>query len=205
MSEQGGEVEPLRCAYGDSPYLGCCKLYGHVHDGPRPELYGCWDELDTWKRYIAWLENEFPDGWALSCNSTNLRDLLPLCPPDVRISPWVKPFHVYKKGVRPAYAWEAVIWRGGRNPQWGHKHPPPEKGGAATTPKDFVSANITLKKGLTGAKPPAVCEAILAWLGLVEGDELVDVFPGSGVMGEVAALWLGDARTTTPEQGGSHE
>ena len=72
MAEHEDEFAPLRCAYGDSPYLGCCKLYGHVHDGPRPELYGCWDELDTWKRYIAWLDDEFPDGWALSCNSTEL-------------------------------------------------------------------------------------------------------------------------------------
>lgn len=184
------EKGTLRCAYGDSPYLGCCGLYGHVHEGENPALYGCWDELDTWKRYLAWLDDEYPDGWAFSCNSTNLRDLLPLCPPDVRVSAWVKPFHVYKKGVRPAYAWEAVVWRGGRNPQWGHKHPPPEKGGQATTPKDFVSCNITLKKGLTGSKPEAVCEAIVAWLGLVEGDELHDVFPGLGQMGEVTARLL---------------
>lgn len=201
MSADHSEHVALRCAYADPPYLGCCRLYDHNHhdfdegydEWPRPFDDRCWDDLDTHKLLIGWLGDEFPDGWALSCNSTNLRDLLPLCPPDVRISPWVKPFHVYKKGVRPAYAWEAIVWRGGRNPQWGHKHPPPEKGGQATTPKDFVSANITLRKGLTGAKPPAVCEAIVAWLGLVPGDDLVDVFPGSGVMGEVTALWLGPA------------
>jgi hypothetical protein len=172
----------MRFGYGDSPYLGCCGLYGHVHEGDNPDLYGCWDELDTWKRYIAWLGDEYPEGWALSCNSTNLQALLPLCPPDVRVSAWVKPFHAYKKGVRPAYSWEPVIWRGGRNPQWGHKHAPPEKGGKATTPKDHLACNITLKKGLTGAKPEAFCEWVLDLLNVHEADEMVDLFPGKGAM-----------------------
>jgi hypothetical protein len=106
-----------------------------------------------------------------------------MCPEDVRVAAWVKPFHVFKKGVRPAYAWEPVIWRGGRNPQWGTKHPPPEKGGKATTPKDFLICNITLKKGLTGAKP----EPFVWWLCDLQNyqageDELHDLFPGTGVV-----------------------
>lgn len=100
-----------------------------------------------------------------------------MCPADVRIAAWVKPFCVFKKGVRPAYAWEPVIFQGGRN----KGHPPPVKGGKATTPKDFLACNITLRKGLTGAKPEAFCDWVLDLLNVQEGDEAVDLFPGTGV------------------------
>ena len=170
---------PATFAYADPPYLGCCRLYDHHHpDGL------CWDDVDTHRRLLDRLTTDYPDGWALSCHVPSLRHLLPLCPEDVRVAAWVKPFHAYKKGVRPAYAWEPVIYRSAHNTN----PPAPEKGGKAITPKDFVSANITLRKGLTGAKPPAVCDAILDWLNVQPGDELVDLFPGTGVMGRVAQL-----------------
>jgi hypothetical protein len=106
-----------------------------------------------------------------------------MCPDDVRVSAWVKPFHVFKKGVRPAYAWEPVLFRGGRN----QGHPPPPKGGKATTPRDWHSANITLRKGLTGTKPESVCRWILDLLGFQPNDELDDLFPGTGVMSRVVS------------------
>jgi hypothetical protein len=111
-----------------------------------------------------------------------------MCPDDVRIGAWVKPFNVYKKGVRPAYAWEPVLFRGGRN----RNHPAPRKGGQATTPKDFVSANITLRRGMTGAKPEAFCWWVLTLLGYAEGDRLDDLFPGTGVMAKVLATFNGN-------------
>lgn len=173
----------MRFAYADPPYLGCCRLYSHHHpDGL------CWDHPATHMRLIDSLCEEYSDGWAMSATSVSLRTLLPLCPPDVRVGAWVKPFHVFKKGVRPAYAWEPVIFRGGRNA----KHPPPEKGGKATTPRDWISCNITLKKGLTGAKPEAVCDWIADLLNAQTGDELVDLYPGTGIMGRVA-----ERRTTS--------
>jgi hypothetical protein len=112
-----------------------------------------------------------------------LRVILPLCPDDVRVGAWVKPFHIFKKGVRPAYAWEPVIFRGGRNAH----HPPPAKGGAQTTPRDWVSSNITLRKGLTGAKPDVFCRWVLDLLNVQEGDVVVDLYPGTGVFAEVVA------------------
>lgn len=178
MTTPSSHSRPLRLAYADPPYLGCCRLYDHHHpDGL------CWDDLDTHRQLIGRLVLDFPDGWALSATSVSLRRLLPLCPDDVRVGAWVKPFHAFKKGVRPAYAWEPVIFRGGRNAG----HPPPEKGGKQTTPRDWVSCNITLKKGLTGAKPPAVCEWVLDLLNVQPGDELVDLYPGTAVMGPLAA------------------
>lgn len=172
----------MRFAYADPPYLDCCRLYDHFHgDDGR-----CWDDLETHKLLVDRLQDEFPDGWAMSLNSTGLQRILPLCPTDVRVSAWVKPFCAFKKGVRPAYAWEPVIWRGGRNPQWGFKHSPPPKGGKQTTPKDFIAENITLKKGLTGAKPENFCRWVLDLWNAQPGDEIVDLYPGTGIMTAIA-------------------
>ena len=185
----------MRFAYADPPYLGCCKLYDHEHgDDGR-----CWDDLDTHERLISRLVQDFPDGWALSLTSVSARQILPLCPADARWGPWCKTFGAFKRGVRPAYMWEPVIFWRGRNPNAGHAHPPPELGGKQTTPKDFTRVDmgsalfepITLKKGLTGAKPEAFCEWVLDLLNVLPGDEVIDVFPGTGVMGRVA-----DLRTT---------
>ena len=164
-------------AYADPPYLGQAR---HYRDHPEAAV---WDDPETHRALIGRLVDEYPDGWALSCSSPSLKTLLPMCPDDVRIGAWVKPFHVFKKGVRPAYAWEPVIYRGGRN----QNHPPPPKGGTATTPKDWHSANITLRKGLTGSKPESVCRWVLDLLGYLPGDRVDDLFPGTGVMGRVAA------------------
>ena len=165
----------MKFAYADPVYLGQARHYRH-----HPEAR-IWDDPETHRNLISRLVSDYPDGWALSCSSPSLRILLPMCPSDVRVGAWVKPFHVFKKGVRPAYAWEPVLYRGGRN----LNHPPPPKGGKATTPKDFVSANITLKKGLTGAKPEAFCHWILDVLGWRVGDTVDDLYPGTGVFGAV--------------------
>jgi hypothetical protein len=169
----------MRFAYADLPYLGKCgKFYGHNHPDGR-----CWDDLATHELLVKRLEAEYPDGWALSLSSPALQDILPLCPRGVRVTAWVKPFCIFKKGVRPAYAWEPVLLRGGRNAH----HPPPLKGGKQTTPKDYVAVNITLKKGLTGAKPLAFCEWVLDLLNMQPGDVVDDLFPGTGVMSQAAA------------------
>ncbi len=138
----------MRVAYADPPYLGQAKrLYGDA----------TYDSLSVHAALIARLITQFPDGWAMSLSSPSMRDLLPLCPPEYRVGAWVKSFCAFKKGVRPCYAWEPVVFVGGRNKY----HPPPLKGGKQTTPKDFIIEPIALKKGLTGAKPEKVCRWIL--------------------------------------------
>lgn len=166
----------MRFAYADPPYLGCCGLYEHRHDD------GCWDEIVTHAALIERLVRDFPEGWALSLSSISLRSILPLCPVGSRVAAWVKPFCAFKRGVRPCYAWEPVVFWRGRNPSAGHKHPPPKKGGTQTTPKDFLAESITLRKGLTGAKPAKFCSWVLDLLGWAPGDEVVDLFPGTGAM-----------------------
>ena len=163
----------MKFAYADPPYIGQARRRYQCAEVDHAEL-------------IARLVSEFPDGWALSLSSPTLRQVLNLCPPDVRVAAWCKSFCAFKRGVRPAYAWEPVIYRGGRNPVNGHRAEIPEKNGKQTTPKDFIVEPITLRKGLCGAKPDRVCRWILALLNVHPGDEVTDLFPGTGIMGRVA-------------------
>ena len=156
--------ERLKFAYADPPYIGQAKK----HYGPDAR------EVNH-KLLITHLCNEFPDGWALSLSSPTLRDVLPLCPTDVRVGAWVKPFAAFKVNVNPAYAWEPVIFRGGR-----------KRDRTENTVRDWVSAVITLRKGVSGAKPDAFGFWLFDLLGMRPGDEFVDVFPGSGA---VSAAW----------------
>jgi len=160
-------------AYADPPYLGCCARYDHEHG----HSGRCWDDLATHERLIDGLCEAYPDGWALSLSSPSLRQLLPLCPDDVRVAAWVKPFAVFKPNVNPAYAWEPVIWRGCRT----------QRARTEPTARDWVAAGITLQKGLCGAKPESFCWWLIELLGLQPDDEFVDVFPGTGI---VSATWL---------------
>lgn len=173
--------------YADPVYLGCSRLYP---EHPKAHL---WDDPEHHRKLIQSLTQNCPDGWALSCSTPSLVTLLPMCPPNHRIGSWVKTFCAFKKGVRPCYAWEPVIFVGGRN----KAHPPPEKGGKQTTPKDFLldesgdynspayAGPITLKKGLTGAKSEAFCHWVLDLLNVQPGDQVLDLFPGTGVMSRV--------------------
>jgi hypothetical protein len=157
----------MRFAYADPPYLGCCALYSHEHDVDGR----CWDEAATHAHLIQRLQTDFPDGWALSASSSSLATLLPMCPTVVRVSPWVKPFASFKPNVNPAYAWEPVIWRGGR-----------KRTREEPTVRDWYTGNITLRRGLTGAKPDGFCFWIFDLLNMQSGDELIDLYPGTGAV-----------------------
>lgn len=164
----------MRFAYADPPYFGlAAKFYGKLH--PEAAEY---DKIETHAKLIERLCSEY-DGWAMSLHTPTLKNILPLCPDDVRVCAWVKPFASFKPGVNPAYCWEPVIVRGCR-----------KRGRDVPTVRDYLSANITLRRGFQGAKPDAVCFWIFALLGIEEGDEFVDLFPGSGAVGRAYAKWL---------------
>jgi hypothetical protein len=173
---QGDQV---RFAYADPPYIGQAKRH-YSHDPRCAEV----DHLELINRLVS----EFPDGWALSASTPSLAIILPMCPPGWRMGAWCKSFCAFKRNVRPAYAWEPVIYWGGRNPMNGYPAEIPERNGKQTTPKDFLVEPITLQKGLVGAKPEKVCRWILELLNFQRGDELVDLYPGTGIMGRVAAM-----------------
>jgi hypothetical protein len=175
----------MKFAYADPPYLGQgVKHYGALHDAAA--------DCDTLEWHAALIErlcDEFPDGWALSLHTPSLKAMLNLCPDDVRVAAWVKPFAAFKKNVTRAYAWEPVIFRGGR--------PIP-----ATQPtvRDWIAESITMRRGFPGAKPAAFTWWVLDWLNVTPEDEFVDLFPGSGAVGEAYQAWL-EAQTGNCQAG----
>jgi hypothetical protein len=86
----------------------------------------------------------------LSCHEPSLHILRNYAGRDCRTGVWVKPFCSYKPNVNPAYAFEPVIFRGGR--EFTRDDP---------TVRNWVAANITLKRGLTGAKPRDFCRWVI--------------------------------------------
>jgi hypothetical protein len=149
----------VRFAYADPPYLGC----GHYY----PER----TEVDH-AALLAQLVADFPDGWALSCSSPSLRVLLPLCPPTTRVLAWVKPFASFRPHVNPAYVWEPVLVHGGRP----HAR-------TDDTIRDWHAASVRARDTLIGAKPASFCSWLLDVLNVQPNDELIDLFPGTGIMG----------------------
>ena len=177
-----GTVAPLvrlRFAYADPPYYGlAAKFYGHLH--PDAAAY---DRLETHAALIRRLCEEWPDGWAMHLLQRNLRDILPLCPEDCRVAAWVKGFCHFKPGSRnPQYAWEPIIFRGGR----------PQSGMHCV--RDWVQESMTLKRGFKGAKPDAVVRWVLDLLNADPGDEITDLFPGSGAVTRAIEAWRAEGR-----------
>jgi hypothetical protein len=173
----------MRFAYADPPYLGMgAKMYGKLH----PEAAE-WDKIETHAALIERLSVEF-DAWAYSLTSGSLRVILPICPEGVRVAAWVKPFAIFRRNVHPAYAWEPVIFQGGR------KH-----GRKDDHTRDWVSANITLHRSepgarplaqsVPGAKPVAFCWWVFDLLGAEPDDEFHDLFPGSGAVQRAWEHW----------------
>jgi hypothetical protein len=162
----------MRIAYADPPYPGQAKK----HYGP--------DAREVNHRLLVRHLQTF-DGWALSTSSPALQDVLPMCPESVRVMAWVKPFAAFKKNVNPAYAWEPVIVSPAR------KLP---SGDGISTTRDWVSANITLQRGTAGVKPIKFCYWLFTVLGAERGDQLVDLFPGSGAVTEAWETWRQQTR-----------
>jgi hypothetical protein len=166
----------VKFAYADPPYLGCGRLYARHH----PDAMA-WDDPETHRRLIERLSDEWPDGWALSLHAPSLRTLLPMCPPDVRVGAACKDFCQIRT-LRVQYAWEPVIWRGGRS----------DRSGWLTDGivRDWINYGnrpaARTADSLTGRKPMAFSAWVFDLLGAEPGDTLDDLFPGTGA---VMAAW----------------
>lgn len=167
------DEQPLLVAYADPPYIGCAHIYRD-----HPDYGGEVDHAELVERLCV----DYPDGWALSAKSTSLTYLLSICPDDVRVLVWCKPFATWKKGVSPTYAWEPVIVRGGRKPDY-FIH-------------DWHASAPAMVKGFTEAKTTAFCHWLFACMGLLDGDTVHDMFPGTG---SVSRSW--DAYVRNPRIG----
>lgn len=124
-------------------------------------------EVDHPKLIASLLEDY--DGWALSTSARALRDVLPLCPSQARVCAWVKPIGVSGKTYGLHNCWEPLIVVAGRSRRPGKR--------------DWLSAQPARKGGtLMGRKPIAFCTWLFACLGMMPGDDLVDLFPGTGIV-----------------------
>ena len=156
---------PLRVAYADPPYPDMAARYYRDHVDFDGEV--------NHRLLVDRLVTGFPDGWALSTSAAALQAVLSFCPTTVRVAAWFRgerPTASY----RPLVAWEPVIFHGGR---------------ALLSPVDQrrVDALVHVARSRTtdphrviGAKPGAFCHWLFDLLGMLPGDELVDLFSGSG-------------------------
>jgi hypothetical protein len=155
-------AQPGRFAYFDPPYPGRAWMYRDQ------DTYG--GEVDH-AALIASAESSGYVGWALSTSADALQALLPLCPPAplTRVCPWVKPTAPAPATRGPHNTWEALIVVRGRKLRPGFR--------------DWLLAQPARHGGsLMGRKPLKFCAFLFQQLGMLPGDELVDAFPGTGVV-----------------------
>jgi hypothetical protein len=144
---------------------------------------------------IGRLVTEYPDGWALSTSSAALRDVLSMCPPKVRVASWCKPFAAWKipknddgKAAMAPYAWEPVIFT------TTSKAERAERMGVFC--RDFLLESPPMKQRVPGEKPTRFGWWVFSLLGAMPGDEMHDLFPGSGAITEAWDAWCGEWDTT---------
>ena len=153
-------AKPMSFGYADPPYPGLA----HAYYKDQPTYAGEVDHAEL----IASLVDRY-DGWALSTSADALRMVLPLCPNTVRVCAWVKPIGVSSKTKGLHSTWEAVIVQPGRELQPGKR--------------DFLYAQPARGGGdLIGRKPLKFCGFLFEALGMLPGDELDDLFPGTGIV-----------------------
>jgi hypothetical protein len=150
---------PKRLAYADPPFPGCARYYRD-----QPTYAG---EVDH-GRLLEQLATY--DGWALSTSRKALRDVLSLVHGgDIIVAPWVK-VHPPAKARGPSNVHEYVIVSPARRRMPG--------------PPDALVAAVARggDSDLIGRKPLRFVFWVFDLLGASPGDELDDLFPGSGVV-----------------------
>lgn len=179
---------PLRLGYADPPYPGKSKLYED-----HPDYAGEVDHLEL----VARLDSDFPDGWALSTSAEALPTVLASCRAGVRVAAWVRGERPVRH-VRPLSAWEPVIYTGGRL----YESPAAERRTDALV--YAARPRLTDPRRVVGAKPAVFAYWLFDLLGALPGDELVDLFPGSG---GVARAWTyyTESRLEDPRDGSELE
>lgn len=125
------------------------------------------------------------DGWALSTGAYALREVLPLCPAGVRVCAWIKPIGVSSLTYGLHNTWEPLIVVPGRKLRPGKR--------------DWLYAQPAKRGGnLIGRKPLAFCSFLFDALGMVPGDSLDDLFPGTGI---VSRAWREVSRGSVADAG----
>lgn len=157
---------PMRLAVADPPYPGRAELYiGH------PDYRG---EVDH-HRLLADLAGY--DGWALATSADALPALCVMAH-DLglvhRVASWHRGHRVTRAGY-PLSAWEPVLYRPARPGIVGEQVPDALQHGARARTTDPLH--------VVGAKPAAWCAWVFGLLQARVGDQISDLFPGSGGVG----------------------
>lgn len=157
--------QPKKVCYCDPPYPGLAWMYQD-----QPDYAG---EVDHAK-LVASLEYSY-DGFALSTSAKALGQVLPLLTRPYRVCAWVKPIGVSSRSWGLHNAWEPLIVVPARELRPGKR--------------DWLSAQPARRGGsdLIGRKPEAFCTWMFELLGLLPGDQLDDLYPGSGIVGRAWA------------------
>ncbi len=166
-----------RIAYADPPYPG----QSAKHYADHPDYAGEVDHFALCEQLRDY------DGWVLHTSSVALGRVLDAVrhagfsedQGDFRVMAWTKPFAAFKANVPVAYAWEPVIVKTARKPEVSVRG----------VSRDWIAVPITMLRGLTGAKPAAVCLWAFGVVGANPDDELVDLFPGTGAVMEAWNAW----------------
>lgn len=176
MATSDGPPAPAVFRYADPPYPGLAAKYYRNEATFAGEV--------NFARLIGELEASRASGecigWALSTSARSLREILPLCPPIARVCPWVKPIGACSRSYGLHNTWEPLIVVPGR-------HLRPGK-------RDWLRAGPARGAGrLPGRKPIAFCAWLFELLGMLPGDTLIDMFPGTGA---VSRAWAELSRRT---------
>lgn len=177
----------LRFAYADPPYPGKAGYYRDHAD------YG--GEVDH-VSLLQQLQDDYPDGWALSTSAAALSAVLrlPSCPAGVRVAAWFRGERPTRSS-RPLNTWEPVVYSGGR----ALLSPVDERRLDAAGPAlvHVSRPRATLPGRVIGSKPPQFCSWLFDLLGATVGDELIDLFPGSGAVAKAWSTAVASTRSTS--------
>lgn len=181
-----GNSRPMRFAYADPPYPGLADYYQERAEVDHAALIG---ELTG-----GWIEGEL-DGWALSSSAAALPIVLPMCPSSTRVCVWRRRVR-YTPSTRALSAWEPLLVVGGR--------PLP-----TDVPQDLLDELYTsdvldyrgrygsFTGALIGMKPPEFAVWLFRQLGATAGDELHDLYPGSGAIGRAWSIFTDELSRRT--------
>lgn len=155
----------MRFAYADPPYPRQAKRWYGSH----PDYAGEVDHAEL----VGRLCEAYPDGWALSTSAVSLQAVLAVCPAGVRVAAWNNTNSSPPGNLGDWWwSWEPVIICGGR------------RGGRGGPPvRNVLSCGTGAAGRFPGGKPEAFCRWMFGLLGAQVGDELDDLFPGSGAVG----------------------
>jgi hypothetical protein len=184
-SHQVATASPGAFHYADPPYPGTSSKYYR----DEPSFAGEVDFAALIRSLRTSHDTGACLGWALSTSARSLRTVLPLCPPEARVCAWVKPIGVSSRTFGLHNTWEPVIVVPGRRRQPGKR--------------DWLRAMPARCEGtLPGRKPIAFCAWLFELLGMLPGDTLIDLFPGTGIVSRAwAELSSGAGATVTTSLG----